>query len=450
MLGTVANRRRRLDETFLEGLVAAYIRATSNRQLTRVEVHMNNGMEKPMRQIARRAVATPHLVTLAVRAIVCAGALTILGGQALAANPNADQATRMYNRIAGVPPTAAQLSQMTQTDAVSAALIATNDPAFYNNTIRNMAAPWTNRDQSVFVPLNDYTATVVGMVRDNVPFNTLLSADLVYIGDGKSGEPAYSAGNNAMYDALDANSVDLNAHLISSTQSALEGIPSTATAGIMTTRGAASAFFINGTNRAMFRFTMLNHLCNDMQLVMDITRPPDRIRQDVTRSPGGVSTLFLNNCIGCHSGIDPMAGAFAYYNFNNIDPTTTDTTGQIVYTAGQVQPKYHINNTNCPQGYNTTDDSWNNHWRTGPNYILGWSASLPGSGNGAKALGQELESSAAFSSCQVTRVFKDVCLRAPNTAADFTQINSMISSFQSNSYSLRHVFAESAAYCMGN
>ncbi len=77
-----------------------------------------------------------------------------------------------------------------------------------------MAAPWTNRNQSVFVPLNDYTATVIGMVRDNVPFNTLLSADLVYIGDGKSGEPAYSPSNNAMYDALDANNVDLSAHLV--------------------------------------------------------------------------------------------------------------------------------------------------------------------------------------------------------------------------------------------
>ena len=142
-----------------------------------------------MRQIARRAAATPHLVTLAVRAAACAGAVVLLGGQALAQAPNADQATRIYNRIAGVPPTAAQLGQMTSAASpVAAALIATNDPAFYNNTIRNMAAPWTNRDQSVFVPLNDYTATVVGMVRDNVPFNTLLSADLVYIGDGKSGE----------------------------------------------------------------------------------------------------------------------------------------------------------------------------------------------------------------------------------------------------------------------
>jgi hypothetical protein len=410
---------------------------------------MKNGMEKPMTQSARRTSATTSLVAQAVRATVCAGALALLAANALAANPNADQATRIYNRIAGVPPSAAQLSTMTATDAVSAALVATNDPAFYNNTIRNLAAPWTNRDQSVFVPLNDYTATVIGMVKDNVPFNTLLSADLVYIGDSASGVPAYSAGNNAMYLALDANNVDLSVHLVASTQSAQSGIPAAATAGVMTTRGGASAFFINGTNRAMFRFTMLNHLCNDLQLVMDTTRPPDRIRQDVTRSPGGVSTLFLNNCIGCHSGMDPMAQAFAFYNFTGTDATMTDTVGTIVYTAGQVQPKYSINNTNFPQGFVTMDDSWNNRWRSGPNYILGWSATLPGSGNGAKSLGQELESSATFASCQVTRVFKDVCLRAPNTTADFTQINSMISSFQSHNYSLRQVFAEGAAYCMG-
>ena len=96
------------------------------------------------------------------------------------------------------------------------------------------------------------------------------------------------------------------------------------------------------------------------------------------------------------------------------------------------------------------DDSWTNRWRAGPNYILGWSTTLSGSGSGAQSLGQELESSAAFASCQVTRVFKDVCLRAPNSNADFTQINSMITSFQAHGYSLRQPFAESAAYCMGN
>jgi hypothetical protein len=404
---------------------------------------MKNGMAKPEwngRHDVRRCVC----------ACAAAGALALIGATAFAGPTSADQATRMYSRIAGIPPTAAQLAQMTGApDAITAALIATNDPAFYNNTIRNLAAPWTNRNQSVFVPLNDYTATVVGMVRDDKPFNTLLSADLVYIADSAAGVPAYSPTNNDMYQALDDKNVDLSTHLVASTQSALSGIPATATAGVMTTRGAASAFFINGTNRAMFRFTMMNHLCNDLQTVMDITRPPDRIRQDVTRSPGGASTLFLNNCVGCHSGMDPMAQAFAYYDFNNTDPATADTAGQIVYTAGQVQPKYHINNTNFPQGFSTQDDAWNNHWRTGPNQVLGWNGSLPGGGNGAKSLGQELESSAAFASCQVTRVFKYVCLREPNTQGDFNQVTSMIASFQGHQYSLRQVFAEGAAYCKG-
>jgi hypothetical protein len=161
--------------------------------------------------------------------------------------------------------------------------------------------------------------------------------------------------------------------------------------------------------------------------------------------------------------MDPMAQAFAYYNFSypaSEIGATAWPVGQIVYTAGQTQPKYHINNTNFPQGFITPDDSWNNRWRTGPNQVLGWSASFPGSGSGAKSLGQELENSAAFNSCQVTRVFKTACYRAPATAnngaasgyatSDANEINTLIQTFQSSNYSLRQVFAAAAAYCMGN
>ena len=145
-----------------------------------------------------------------------------------------------------------------------------------------------------------------------------------------------------------------------------------------------------------------------------------------------------------------MAQAFAYYQFSyNVTTDPTGAAGQLVYTAGQVQAKYHINNNNFPQGFNTPDYSWVNRWRTGPNYILGWSSSGTGSGNGAKSLGVELESSTTFASCQVTRVFKSVCLRAPNTPADTSQVASMIASFQTHQYQLRQPFAEAAAYCMG-
>ena len=84
----------------------------------------------------------------------------------------------------------------------------------------------------------------------------------------------------------------------------------------MTTAAGAGAFFYKGTNRAMVRFTMMDYLCDDLQYIADTTRPPDRIRQDPARSPGGDSRAFLNQCIGCHSGMDALAGAFAYYDFN--------------------------------------------------------------------------------------------------------------------------------------
>jgi len=363
----------------------------------------------------------------------------------LVAGPN-EQAVRMHNRLAGVPPSASVLAQMSalisQNNAQAAAQIAMTNSGFYNVTLRNFIAPATNRAQSPFVPLNDYTATVIGMVRDNVPFNTVLSADILYIGN-VSGAPAYSPSNNNHYLYLDNNGVDLKSALVQTTQSSLTGIPSAATAGVITTEAAAAAFFIAGTNRAMFRFTMINYLCNDMPQVMDITRPPDRIRQDVSRSPGGDSRVFLNNCIGCHAAMDPMVQAFAYYNY---DPTAL----QLVYTPGQTQAKYHINTGNFPYGFVTPDDSWQNRWRSGPNALLGWSSSLPGSGNGAKSLGQELAGSQAFASCQVQKVFQAICLRPPSNAADRSAAAQITQDFQSGGYNMKQVFAETAVYCMGN
>ena len=369
----------------------------------------------------------------------------VLASASAAAGPR-EQARRIHERLAGVPPSEAVLADM-QADvaggtATDAAYTAMDNSSFYSVTLKNFAAPWTNEDRSVFVPLNDYTATVIGMVRDDVPFNTLLSANLVYVGTG-SGVPAYSPTNNDNYQALDDQNADLKARLVASSQTAVSGLPDPATAGVLTTRAAAEAFFIAGTNRAMFRFTMLNHLCRDMEQVLDTSRAPDRIRQDVSRSPGGDSRIFLNNCVGCHSGMDPLTQAFAYYNFDT-------TQGRLVYTPGVVQAKYFNNDTTFPYGYRTPDDQWTNYWRAGHNALLGWDSQLPGSGAGAKSMGQELANSTAFARCQVEKVFRNVCLRSPVDGADRQQVDSMVGSFRSGGYRLKQVFAESAAYCMGD
>ena len=367
-----------------------------------------------------------------------------------------EQAKRIHDRLAGVPPSENVLQAMTSatqashqvcadngvTGAECAAYIAMEDPSFYNVTLKNFAAPWTNREFNVFVPLNDYIATVIGMIRDDLDFRGVLWEDIQYVGAPGTVATAPAGNNNAHYEQLEAGNHSLKDVLQRTTQSSVNGLDSGATSGVITSRAAAEAFFVAGTNRAMFRFTMVNHFCRDMEELRDERLSPDRIRQDVSRSPGGDSRLFLNNCVGCHTGMDPMAQAYAYYNYN-IDA------GSIEHTAGSVQPKYFNNDANFPQGFRTPDNSWTNYWRAGQNRYLGFYGPDNGEGIGAKSLGRELAYSEAFSACQVKKVFKAVCLREPETATDHQMFDQIVTNFEASGFRMKKVFADTAQYCMG-
>lgn len=372
-----------------------------------------------------------------------------------------EQAKRLHDRLAGVSADAATLQQMQALiesgNASAAAELAMQHPDFYRTTLKLFAAPATNRDQDVFEPLNDYSATVIGLVRDDVDFRQLLQTDVLYVGAASLGLPPYQSNSNAHYLALEQQGVDLARYLEPVSQASLNGIPSEAAAGVMTSRAGAKAFFYLGTNRAMFRYTLMNQLCTDLEPLQDITRPTGRIRQDVSRSPGGDSRIFNNRCVGCHAGMDPMAQAFAYYDYQFTDEDGSN--GQLFYqqsgtvnntTQSRVQPKYHINAGSFVYGYRTADDSWVNYWRQGQNQALGWDNSLPGEGQGAKSLGQELANSTAFAQCQVKKVFKAVCLREPETLADVNQLSDITARFSSEGYRLKQVFADTATYCMGD
>lgn len=419
------------------------------------------------------------------RLIVVSTAIALLvGSTSLFATPR-EQAKRIHDRLVGTPPSAQMLDRMewavSNCGADMAALWAmdgapsadvcsagTDIPAsgdFYTVTLKNWAMPWTNREFNAFAPLNDYVATVIGIVRDDVDYRQILSGDFVYVGIG-GGLPAYALDNNDHYEALEAADANLGDRAILDSQPQI-GVPPTATAGVWTTRAAARAFFIDGTNRAQFRYTLVNHFCTDLEQLKDGTRPTDRIRQDVSRSPGGDSSLFFSQCVTCHSGQDPMAQAFAYYDFvypdEDAQPNLTEEErhdlGSISYTGGTVQPKYHINSGNFPYGYETPNDHWTNYWRLGDNSArIGWltSASNSGSvdlglnpayaeGNGAKSLGEEMANTEAFASCQVKKAFTTVCLREP-TPADGIAFGSMVSSFKSG-YNMKQVFADVASYC---
>jgi len=397
---------------------------------------MNNRMHVAPTFALFSSHASLWRIFVAIALLLCSVSIAFAGPR--------EQAARIHDRLAGVPADEATLAAMAATlpaNPAAAAQIAMANPNFYAVTLKNFAAPWTNRDQNPFVPLNDYVTLVMGMVRDDVPFDQILSGNMLYVANGVS--PAPSANNNLHFEALEQRMRDPNfnqSELRQASQTEIYGTPAGAAAGAMTTRAAAEAFFIAGTNRAMFRFTLMNHMCMDMEQVHDTSIAPDRIRQDVSRSPGGDSRVFLNNCIGCHAGMDPLAQAFAYYDF---DETST----AMVYNPAAVHSKYFNNDTTFADGFVTPNDSWHNHWRQGQNALIGWNPALPGQGTGARSLGEELAGTQAFARCQVKKVFKAVCLRDPDVG-DATQINTMTNAFR-GAYNLKQVFAETAGYCMG-
>ncbi|MBW2382458.1 MAG: hypothetical protein JRG92_02430 [Deltaproteobacteria bacterium] len=388
--------------------------------------------------------------------LVLAAALAVL--PLVASAGSQERAKRIHDRLVGIPPDAPTLATMvsildTQTPEEgpkAAALFALEHPVFYTSTLKNFAAPWTNVDQTVFVPLNDYSATVIGMIRDEVPFNTVLSADLVYHGANGVVANRYSHDNNHHYEQLEADHIDLSdtSDFIGRPQSTLPGsqLSGGNTAGVITTRAAGEAYFSAGTNRRMWRFTAMNFLCRDMEDLLDTSLTSDWIRQDVTRSPGGDSSIFLNSCIGCHNGMDPMAGAYAYFEWVPGDDADADDNGRVIHTLGQVQPKYLINGNIFPFGYVTTSNRWENRWLEGKNSVMGWPAA-PKEGFGAKGLGVAVGNSDAFATCQVEKVFKQICFREDSSDPDRTLISTVTENFKANDYNLKHVFAEVAAYC---
>jgi hypothetical protein len=160
-----------------------------------------------------------------------------------------EEAFYIYNRLNGTPPDRTTLDRMSELIAadkrLEAAAIATDQPNFYNLILKSFVSPWTNEDENVNVPLNDFSATIIGIVRDDIPFDQVLYGDVLYTGaDALVNRPtapiaAYSLANNNHYQAMTTEQLDLKANLVRKVQSTTTGIE--ATAGVMTTRAFAEA-----------------------------------------------------------------------------------------------------------------------------------------------------------------------------------------------------------------
>ncbi|MGE0172260.1 MAG: hypothetical protein AB7T49_05730 [Oligoflexales bacterium] len=360
---------------------------------------------------------------------------------------SAEKCYKMHNRLTGVPPTSAQLqacvSLVDAGKAEEAAGAMVEEDLFYNDTLRYMFSPWTNENGDKLVPLTDFSATAIGMVRDDVDWRQFLQGDLVYTCEGAAGLTAPSLTDNTHYEECGAQ--PLKTALLQKQQTVLNPAlagQTTVPAGVYTTRGFAEAYYIAGTNRAAIRFSLMNFMCEDIDAFHDTSIADFRVRQDVDRIPGGSSKTFINECKGCHSGMDPLAGAFAHLDWDEDNL-------QMVFAPDSVVPKFFNNADVFPDGYVTKSDEWMNFWTKGHNARVGWPVASEGEvlrGNGPKSLGKMFSETQQYSSCMAKTVYKTVCMQ--DQKLDEAGVQELSKAFAASGYKVKTLFKKAAASCM--
>jgi hypothetical protein len=437
------------------------------------------------------------------------------------------QAIRLYRRIAGVPPTAAQVATMAPLleagKVEQAARVALGSEDFINHGAKRLVVAWTDPLGNSQKLISFSTALMLGLIRDDLPFDQVLYGETFYVGDPRISSMRFIPGavndstairrvlpdptnaNDGHFFHLDnhalnephgpflLNPTDYNdtylphltqrimtsEWLVSVPQNGFQHInydppPGYANdkaweiqppfAGILTAPDFAEAFYSAGTNRRPVKFLMQNFLCKTLDQLMDLSLPDVYVRRDVDRSPGGDSRTYKQRCIGCHSGIDAMAGAFAHFDINVTVGHILDIRSYGMRDVNQDQPdgpvvvphlvyvqdKMNRNFKNYPLGHVTMDDSWVNLW-VGPRFAdLGWRGAT--SGTGVKELGQMLARSEAFANCMSEHAFEYVCQRRPEGTEE-ADVRAIARAFESNmNYSMKSLIATIAAEpgCLGS
>lgn len=386
---------------------------------------------------------------------------------------NRDLAVLIHNRIAAVPPSEETLNKMVKLlekdEKQQAAALATDNPNFYNIKLLDLFTGWSNVAGNNRADLNDMTATLIGIVRDNQPFTEALTGDYLYVFTPKDdpklpidkeinkkiNKHPYAPANNNHYQEL--QQIDLQSNLNKTMQTKLhqqKPFNNKAIAGVLSSRGFAEAYYSAGTNRRATAFVLKYFLCHDMESLHDTTDVNDsKVRKDIDRQPGGDPQLFRNRCIGCHAGLDALSGWNLYYDFRGAlvydkdKPLTCDSTcrGDQPLTREMIN-KINFNDAMKGKVADVRDDSFTNYWTTGQNAALGWGTET--SGNGAQDWGGMIVASQAFATCMATHVYQHVCMVTPASLKEKNLRNTLAEKFRNDNFNMKNLFAMTAAGCL--
>jgi hypothetical protein len=387
----------------------------------------------------------------------------------MSVTPEMQKAALLYKRLAGVstslanPLIAQMAADIAQGNLKGAAARVTN-PAntsdFFNFTVRDFAALMATREETVNTPFNDFIATVIGIARDDVNAKQMLTADYLYEGDlTKAAVPANKItdiiSSNNHYAALETGRFDLQSVIKRvSPQVLYDGLgnltPNLDAAGVLTSRAWMEAHAVAGTNRRLVEYAFRQFLCVPLDQWADSEAPDNFVGRDIDRFPAGDHSSYTTSCRSCHSVMDPLRGAFAYYDFSNgfVKHTfrVTNTTNQAsesmtevkVWQGTSVVRKMNHNETAFANGHVTRDNTFKKHATSASNSAyFGWGDRMEGAG--VNQFGQMIADAQAFPFCMAKRAFRSTCKREP-ASIDKQVLESAATAFKQSNYNLKTLF----------
>lgn len=407
----------------------------------------------------------------------------------------ADQiALLIYRRLVGVSvPVGAKIIQdmsalILAGNAEQAAALATNEPDFLNVTVRYMGIKMSYRDEKPNHPSNDFTATLVGAVRDDVSAYDLLTGNFTYRVDPARLPAGVTVRSNVYADILRTNNMyaDLDARGFNATwlvrkdgmeivggQNIVDLLPDKDTSPLITSRGFTFAHAIAGTNRRMYEYSFRQFACVAMADFADTQISDEFVGRDVDR----YDAQFQTRCKGCHGQMDGMRGAFA-----NIDYFDNGTVGFLKHSSKLAAQARSLNETEGEFNFKTfrpigsqnaaivfpgiiskmnhneqvytpgriiDSDAWTNLALGAANQqYFGWRGALKG--NGVKSFAKMIASSERFGKCMAEKVFVEVCKRKPNSG-DLPLLAFAGKKFEDNGYKFKGLFQliASQTECLG-
>jgi hypothetical protein len=400
---------------------------------------------------------------------------------------NVQTALRLIQRLtsskinARDPLVTAVAAKLASGDRMGAVELITSDRSFYNVTVKDMARKMSNRPETILVPLNDFTASFIGVVRDEVDARELVAGNMMYLGRptvAPSDLVLHVLASNDHYQFLDQKNFDLSKALVRVDKdhpwtdargrvirgqmlraSATSAVPSPDPAGVLTSKSFLENHAIAGTNRRLVEFTFREFMCTPIQGWADVAASEAMITRDIDRFPGGDPQAFANTCKACHTVMDGFRGAFARYNYASdmikhtfVHKNGADTnTFQTPQDANGVVAKINLNNV-YSAGNVVTDDYWENNANVNNNAaFFGWRGSNIKRGYGVGSLGAMIGNSERLSLCMSKRVAESVCKKPISTADLSGWVKELSKQFESDNYNLKKLFQRTALNenCLG-